>query len=58
MIDLFHEIKDTLIPTLLVVGGLVLLILAVVEKITGRIEVPPTYQKASHPFHLVAHAQV
>jgi len=44
MIDLFRQIMDTPIPTLLVIGEIVLLILAVASTITGHIVVDPKRQ--------------
>ena len=45
MVDLLTSLKDTPLPTLLILAGLFFLLLSVVAKLGGAIEVNPAQQK-------------
>ncbi len=45
MIQIITALKDTPVPTILIVGGLLFLLLAITSRFVGRIEVSPTRQK-------------
>jgi len=47
MKDVFLAIKDTPIPTILVVGGVLFILLSLVTSITGNIQVEPTQRRRS-----------
>ena len=44
MIQIITALKDTPVPTILIVGGLLFLLLAIASRFAGQIEVPPTRQ--------------
>src|SRR5262249_15626777 len=43
--DIITALKDTPVPTILIVGGIGFLLLAVAGSIAGKIEIPPARQK-------------
>ncbi len=43
--DFFVALKDTPIPTILVVAGIVFLLLSIAGQLAGRINVPPERQR-------------
>jgi hypothetical protein len=54
MDTLVTALKETLIPTILVVAGIVFLLLSIAGQLAGRVTVPPGSGGRNFTFHLVA----